>query len=349
MSNMIAARYLAPKRIEAIELDVPGLAAGEALVQVEACGICGSDLNIVGGYHPRARPPLTPGHEICGRIVQIRSDQDVRFKVGDRVTAYPLISCGRCFVCRHGNPHVCRQLRLYGIDVDGGMAEFVKLPLHTLLKIPDTLPASVGALIEPLAVGIHAVSRAPVDSHATVAIIGAGTIGLVTAMAARLQAAGRILVSDVAPSRLELSRQLGFDTYEANDAAFQQAVLDATDGEGADVVFECTGAPSAALQMTNLVRCRGHIVVVGVFKKPSEVNLLATNFKELTLVGSRVYSLEDFGRAVEAAASLPLEKLITYRFFLRKAADAFDLLMSGGHVGKVVLDMSAPPIIRQER
>jgi len=340
MGKMWAARYVGPNRIETDELKIPTLDEGEALVQVEACGICGSDLAIAAGLHPRARAPLTLGHEFCGRVIELRSAEDADFKVGDRVAIYPLIPCGHCFVCGNNNPQACRELRLYGFDVDGGMAEFVKLSLTNLVKIPNSLPSSVGALLEPLAVGVHAVSRVPIGPTDTVVVLGSGTIGLVTALTVKTCNVARMFVTDIVAARLELARELGFEALHAHDPGLGRLILDATHGEGADVVFECTGAPLAALQMTDLVRSQGSIVNCGVFKKPVEVNLQAVNFKELILMGSRVYSLRDFCRAIQIAPSLPMNKLITLRFPLQLAGDAFGLLMSGANIGKVLLEVS---------
>src|ERR1700686_994135 len=132
MKSMLAARYLGPERLVATEIPIPAIGDEEALLEVEACGFCGSDISIVAGTHPRAKAPLTVGHELSGRIVQIKSAASA-FKGGHPVTPYPLISCGICHACTHGNPHVCRQLRLFGFDVDGGMAEFFKLPVASLM------------------------------------------------------------------------------------------------------------------------------------------------------------------------------------------------------------------------
>lgn len=340
MNTMHSARYLGPHRIEVLEQSLPTLSDGEALVQVEACGICGSDLNIFTGVHPRARPPLTPGHEFCGRVVDIRDAGESAINVSDRVAAYPLISCGRCFVCRQGNPHVCRKLKIYGFDMDGGMAEYVKLPVRNLVKIAASLPAEFGAMIEPLAVGIHSFLRVPVQSEDSVLILGAGTIGLLVALIAKRRGVGSILVTDVAPARIELAKRLGFDILEASSSALAAAILDRTGGEGADILFECSGSPDVALQMTDFVRCRGVIVNVGVFKKPVPVDLQAVNFKELHMVGSRVYSVEDFRQAVHMAFSIPIDKLVTQRFPLKQVGDAFGLLTSGAHVGKILVQVS---------
>ncbi len=143
METMLAARYLGPNHIVTETVSVPVIGSGEALVQVEACGFCGSDINIIAGTHPRAQAPLTVGHELSGHIVEI-DNASTEFKVGDRVTMYPLISCGVCYACAHGYPHVCRKLRLFGFDVDGGMAEFIKLPVSSLMKLPDSMSPGIG-------------------------------------------------------------------------------------------------------------------------------------------------------------------------------------------------------------
>ena len=202
METMLAARYNGPDRIEAEEVPMPLIGAGEALIEVEACGFCGSDINIVAGTHPRAKAPLIIGHELSGRIVKLDGGDHHGLAVGDSVTTYPLISCGKCYACLHGNPHVCRQLRLYGFDADGGMAQFVKLPIESLMKLPRNMPPSIGALIEPLAVAVHGVGRADIEGAQVMAVLGAGPIGILTALVARRRGVPHVLISDVLPARL---------------------------------------------------------------------------------------------------------------------------------------------------
>ncbi len=162
MKTMLAAQYLGPNRIEAEEVAIPAIGDEEALLKVEACGFCGSDINIVAGTHPRAKAPLTLGHELSGGIEQMNASNGT-LEVGDRVTVYPLISCGYCYACTHGNPHVCRELRLFGFDADGGMSEYVKVPVDSLIRLPKEMPPHIGALIEPLAVTVHGVARAKLE------------------------------------------------------------------------------------------------------------------------------------------------------------------------------------------
>jgi 2-desacetyl-2-hydroxyethyl bacteriochlorophyllide A dehydrogenase len=310
-----------------MDVPIPEIGNEEALIAVEACGFCGTDLSIMAGTHPRARAPLTLGHELCGRIVEIHSSQG-DLAVGDRVTAFPLIVCGECHACTHGNAHVCRTLRLFGIDVDGGMAEFVKLPVAALIKLPDSIPGRIGALIEPLAVAVHGVARANLEGVELAVVIGAGPIGLMTALVAVARGVPKVVVSDVLPSRRELAASLGLQVVAAGDA-LRETVMELSARNGADLVFECAGAPATAREMTALVRSRGTIVNLGVFKKPAEVDLQAINFKEIQILGSRVYEPKDFETAIELAPRLPLDPIVTHAFSLQDVVSAFQKFRSG--------------------
>lgn len=335
---MLAARYLGPNRFEPMEVPVPTSGPDEALIQVEACGFCGSDLGIVTGTHPRSRPPLTIGHEFCGRIVEIRSASS-NLRPGDRVASFPLIWCGECFACRHGHSHVCRRLRLFGFDVDGGMAQFVKLPVHSLNRLPEGTTPKVGAMIEPLAVAVHGACRVPIHDARTAVVIGAGPIGLLTALILRRRGLRNLLISDILASRVALAARLGFTAMDGR-TELSAKVMEATDNEGADLLFDCASSPETARQMTTLVRSRGTIVNIGVFKTPPQVDLQAVNFKELTIVGSRVYTRQDFERAIAMSPGLPLESLVTDVFPLMQVTQAFDRFRSAEDVCKVIIDPS---------
>ena len=334
MKTMLAARYLGPDRIEATKVPRPVIGDEEALLQVEACGFCGSDISIIAGTHPRAQAPLTMGHELSGRIVEINSSNS-EFAVGDYVTMYPLISCGECYACTHGYPYVCRQLRLFGFDVDGGMAEYIKLPVASLMKLPENMPAEIGALIEPLAVAVHGVGRTSLKGVDVAAVLGAGPIGLLTALVAQARGVPNVLISDVIPSRLNLAKSLGLRTVKAGDD-LKTHVMQLSDNNGADVLFECAGHPSSAREMTSLVRSRGVIVNLSVFKKPVEIDLQAVNFKEIEILGSRVYERRDFQDAIDLAMQLPLKQIVSYTFSLRDVNLAFRQFLSG-EVCKVLI------------
>ena len=327
METMLAARYIAPNQIVPLPVEQPVIGSGEALVRVDACGFCGSDINIVAGTHPRAQAPLTIGHELAGTVTGM-ADDVAGIMVGDRVTMFPLISCGHCHACTHGHSHVCRTLRLFGFDVDGGMADYVRLPADALMKLPTDMSAAIGALIEPLAVSVHAVARTDLKGVRVAAVLGAGPIGLLTALVAKARGVEHVFVSDVVTARLELARELGLEALEAGGPLFARVMAE-TDDNGADVVFECAGHPSSAIEMTRLARPRGVIVAVGVFKQPVAVDVQAINFKEIELVGSRVYERQDFADAIAMAGSLPLERIISHRFPLSDVSGAFEQFRSG--------------------
>jgi 2-desacetyl-2-hydroxyethyl bacteriochlorophyllide A dehydrogenase len=326
MDTMLAARYLGPGRIETEVVPIPAIGSEEALIQVEACGFCGSDLNILAGTHPRAKAPLTVGHELSGHIVQI-GNAGSGWDVGENATVYPLISCGTCYACTHGNPHVCRKLRLFGFDVDGGMAEFVKVPIASLVRLPQNMPAKIGALIEPLAVAVHGVARTSMEGVGIAVVLGAGPIGLLTALVAQARGAPHVVVSDVVPSRVKLAGSLGLHAIEAG-AELHAEVMRMSDENGADVLFECAGHPSSAREMTSLVRSRGTIVNLGVFKKPVEVDMQAVNFKEIQILGSRVYERKDFQGAIDLAMQFPLDRIVSQVFPLSEVALAFEQFQS---------------------
>ncbi len=327
MGTMLAARYLGPNRIEPEEVELPEITDGWSLVEIEACGFCGSDINIVAGTHPRAKAPLTIGHELSGNIVKIAGDAH-GLAIGDSVTCFPLITCGVCYACTHGNSQVCRQLKLYGFDAEGGMAQFVKLPTGSLLKLPKEMGAGIGALMEPLAVAVHGVNRVPLEGLEVAVVLGAGPIGLLTALVAQSRGIPHVLISDVQASRLELARELGLTPVAAGQA-LRDRVMELSNNNGADIVYECAGHPSTAKEMTVLARSRGIIINLSVFKKPAEVDLQQINFKEIEMFGSRCYERKDFETAIELAMKMPLEKIISDRMPLEEVSDAFKLFLTG--------------------
>jgi threonine dehydrogenase-like Zn-dependent dehydrogenase len=324
---MLAAQYLGAHRIHAQEVAVPIIGDEEALLKIEACGFCGSDINIVAGTHPRAKAPLTLGHELSGRIEQMNTSSST-LELGDRVTMYPLISCGHCYACTHGNPHVCRQLRLFGFDVDGGMSEYAKVPVDSLIKLPKEMPPQIGALIEPLAVTVHGVARAKLEDVNLAVVLGAGPIGLLTALVAKERGVPNLLISDILPSRLQLAQSLGLRAFQAGEE-LKSIVMELSDDNGADLLFECAGHPSSAREMTTLVRSRGVVVNLSVFKSPVEIDMQAINFKEIEIIGSRVYERKDFLDAIDMAVRLPLDRIVSHTYQLRDVSIAFQQFASG--------------------
>lgn len=283
----------APERFTVAEIPEPEAAAAEVLVAPAFVGLCGTDLHIVEGLHPRATFPLVLGHEVVGILASGPS-------AGAAVVVDPTISCGTCAACRIGLAHVCEHLRLLGIDRDGGLAERMTADAARLHPVPDGLALEAAALAEPLAVAVHAVRRSGLEAGDRVVVVGGGPIGLLTALVARASGASCVLV-EPAPARQERARRLELDLVA--DVADVSARL----GGKAGVAFDAAGAPPVALALPTLVRPGGVVVVVGVYSAPVPVDLQHVTFAELSLVGTRVYTPEDIDEALGLLAAGAVE------------------------------------------
>ncbi|HBE78466.1 MAG TPA: dehydrogenase [Firmicutes bacterium] len=323
---MKALVYQGPHAVGIEERPIPHQ-KGNALIKVSYSGICGSDLSIVDGKHPRAKAPLIMGHEFSGKVMEVESNQD-NITVGDRVTMYPLLSCGKCLPCRTGNSHVCRMLGLIGIDCDGSMAEYVSVPTHMLVKIPDAIDDEIGALLEPLAVVVHGVHQGRFRVMDEVMITGGGPIGILTGIVMKNIGAAHVYITEIDPFRLSVCKEVGLDVIDMEKENPIEYIKEKTDGEGVDLLVEASGVPVAAQQTTELVRCKGTICMLGIQKSLTPIDLRQLNFKEITMVGSRVYTKEAFKQAVNFAPQINdvLRKVITHRFSLADGVKAFEAI-----------------------
>jgi 2-desacetyl-2-hydroxyethyl bacteriochlorophyllide A dehydrogenase len=335
--KMRALVYDAPKTARLHKLDEPIKSEGEVLIDVKYCGVCGSDIGIYLGTHPRAKAPLVFGHEFIGTL----AEDGVKFKKGDRVIPFPLLSCGECLACRTGNSHVCNTLGLIGIDKDGGMSERVYVNEDVLFKIPENVTDRAAATIEPLAVVLRAVHQADFQACQSAVVVGAGPIGMLTALLLKNIGASEVVVSDIFENRLQMAKEFGFITVNPNSESLEDKVKSLTNGEGCDVLFECSGSESAALEMTEICRVSGTICMVSVHKVPHKVNLQKLNFKEQKLIGTRVYTKEEFGQAVKLSEKMQkdLEKIVTHIVPLSESENVFNMFTdpTAGTI-KVVVD-----------
>lgn len=334
---MKALFYDGPRQAVLKDVSLPERVPGTVKINIKYCGICGSDIGIFLGTHPRAMVPLIFGHEFVG-IVQ---DEGQKFRSGDRVVAFPLLSCGHCLPCRTGSEHVCNLLHLIGIDVDGGVCESIYVDEGALFKVPDVVSDRAASVIEPLAVVVRGLHQSGFKAFDCAAIIGAGPIGILTGIVLRHAGASQVFISDLVEARLEMAKSFGMTPINSQKEDFEKVVKDATGGEGCDVLFECSGAESAALIMSDIARVSATICMLSIHKEPHRVNLRDVNFKEQQIVGSRVYSKEEFRQAVELSASVhsELERIVSHVIPLSESEKVFDLIStpSNGAV-KVLID-----------
>jgi len=267
---MLRATMTRPGKVEFAEVPKPGFGADDVLLRIRRIGICGSDVHVYHGKHPYTSYPVVQGHEFCGEVADAGSNVQ-GFKPGDLVTAPPQIVCGKCLPCREGRYHICEQLKVIGFQAPGVAQEFFAFPQSELLKLPAGFTAEAGALVEPAAVAIHAVSRAGNVAGLGVLVLGAGPIGNLVAQAARWRGANQVVVSDLSAHRLAVARQCGIAvTINPHAESLETRVAQIFGPDRADVAFECVGLADTANQAIRCVRKGGTVVVVGVFgERPS--------------------------------------------------------------------------------
>jgi len=337
---MRAAFYEGARSVQAGTAPVPEPRPGEALLRVRRVGICGTDLHIFQGHLDHRVPKGgIIGHETVAEVVEAPAESG--FTAGDRVVVEPLRFCGACRACRMGASYICYDLKVLGVDLPGGMQEYWPVPGARLLRIPDTLSDDHAALIEPLAVATHDVTRAQVKSGDAVLVFGGGPIGTLIALVSRHRGA-RVAVSELNPFRLEMLGRLGFETVgpEADVVRFAE---DWTGGDGVDVAFEVTGNPAAVRLITEVVRAWGTISVVAIHAEPMPVNLYRMFARELHMHGSRLYTRAAWEEAIRLGASgaVPLAPLVSRRIPLEALQDGMEQALGGGPVMKVLVDLSA--------
>jgi (R,R)-butanediol dehydrogenase / meso-butanediol dehydrogenase / diacetyl reductase len=312
--------------------------AGQVRLEVAYCGLCGTDLHIYrGGMDRRVRLPHVPGHEASAVVAEVGAHVH-GLACGDHVVVRPLESCGACPACAAGHSHVCHKLRFLGIDTPGALQSSWTVPAAAVHRIPPELPLDRAALIEPLAVAVHAAGRGEATAGQRAVIIGSGPIGLLAALVLRGDGAEAML-SDPNAARRKLATDLGFQAVDPTAEQLALRVEAWTDGAGADLVIEASGSARGAADMTALARARGRVVLVSIYVSPAQVDLHRLFWREVEIRGARVYERADFDRAISLAAgsNLPLEQLISRRVPLEQTARQFELLAGDAGMMKVLV------------
>ncbi|WP_162606291.1 zinc-dependent alcohol dehydrogenase [Jiangella asiatica] len=347
---MEAVVYTGPGELSVADRPAPRPGPGEVVVDVSHVGICGSDLLIWAGGLDRVRPPVVLGHEFSGVVTDPNGCPGVA--AGDRVVVEPLLACGECGACQAGQRHVCRRLRLIGIDVDGAAAAYVAVPAARLHRVPDRLSLRDAALAEPTAVAVHMVRRAGVGVADRVLVVGGGPIGALVAAVCRVAGAATLVVSEPNTYRREFLADLGFCTHDpaAQPGGADLAALAGGDGDGRDaagravdgfdVAFELTGVPAGLAAAVGATATHGTVLLGGLPHGPVPVQVAEAVFKELSLVGSRVYTSADMADAVGLIASgaVPAGRLVTREVALPDAVDgAYESLRAGRDDMKILI------------
>ncbi len=298
---MQALVYTAPRQVELGQWPEPLPEHGEALVRVRAAAICGSDLHGFLGHSKIRIPPMVMGHEFAGDVIAL-GDGVTTIAVGDRVTVQPLVGCGHCALCLNGRANACPDRRLMGGHRQGAFAERIAAPRHLVYKLPDHVSYAQGALVEPLANGVHMARLAP-PAYADVAVIGAGTLGLMALQAFRAAGARRVVALDMAPNRLEVAARLGAHAaINPADGDAVGAVREALGGAQPAVVVEAVGHTATRRQALELVAPTGTVVLLGLAEEESALNLLSAINREVRIQCSYGSSDADFRDAINLIA-----------------------------------------------
>jgi 2-desacetyl-2-hydroxyethyl bacteriochlorophyllide A dehydrogenase len=325
-------------RIAVETADIPTPAANEALVRTMMVGVCGSDVHAAHGRHPFVPTPYFPGHEVVGMIQAVGAAVDT-LSVGQRVVVEPDLPCWDCKMCRSGRQNLCTALQFFGCGYhQGGMADFFTLPADRLHVVPDDLQTSAAVLVEPLATPVHAVRTAGDVVGKAVAILGAGTIGLLLLRVLRAAGAATVVVTDPLDGKRVRARALGADA--AVDAGRPAVAGDvrAALGESADIVFDCVATQSSIDQAVALADKGGTVVVVGVPARSVTIPLPIVQDHQIRIQGSATYVDVDYADSMRLlqTGAVRAGDFITVTRDLSEAAGAFELAASGEHV-KVVM------------
>lgn len=338
---MKATMYEGDKRFSIIEKNMEAPQKGEVRVKVAFCGVCGTDVHIYHGMmDQRVQIPQVIGHEMSGTVDTIGAGV-TGFEVGEKVVVRPLDNRGEK-PSDKGFSHICKDLKFIGIDSPGAMQQYWNVPSFTLHKLPVRTDLKLAALIEPLSVACHDVRMSGLRKGETAVVLGGGPIGLLVALVARDKGAN-VIISEVNGTRAMLAEQLGFTVVNPQKMDLVTFVSDKTGDRMADVVFEVAGVQPALDVMTKVAGIRGRIVMVAIHGQPKSVSLFDFFWKELKLVGARVYEVEDYEESIELVTKneLPFDKLITAVKPLSAIQSVFEDIDKNPDGMKVLMDCHA--------
>jgi len=338
---MLQMTLTAPETITKGEAPIPEPLAGEVVLKIVSSGICGSDIHAYYDKHPFVSLPIVTGHEFSGTIAAIGEGVE-GFTVGDRVTVMPQVYCDDCLNCRAGRYNICSTLQVIGCQVTGASQEMLAVDARLVLRLPDDMSFDVGAMLEPIAVGIHACKRATGGEvkGKKVIVQGAGTIGNLAAQAAKALGAESVMITDMITPRLEVAKTCGIDhVVNIMEQDLAKEIESLWGANGADVIIECVGLQAAIDQAIKIGRKGSDIIVAGVYGDYATVNMGLVQDKELNLIGTLMYTKEDWLDAIKLVSdkSIVPEPLISAHFPLSDLHEAFRYIEANKNTALKVL------------
>lgn len=331
-----------PKEITFNEVPVPEITADQVLVKIIKIGVCGSDIHVYHGMHPFTSYPVTQGHEVSGEIVKL-GEKVTGFTVGQKVTIQPQVVCGKCYPCRHGKYNLCEELKVMGFQTTGTASEFFAVDAAKVTALPEDMSYDEGAMIEPLAVAVHAVKRAGDVKGMKIAVLGAGPIGILVAQTAKGLGAESVMITDVSDLRLEKAKECGVDfCINTKEKDFGDAMLENFGPDKADVIYDCAGNNITMGQAIKYARKGSTIILVAVFAGMAEIDLAVLNDHELDLNTSMMYRNEDYIDAISLVneGKVVLKPLISKHFAFKDYKAAYEYIDSNRETTmKVIIDV----------
>lgn len=333
-----------PAKIIFRSVPVPEPGNGEILIQIKNIGICGSDIHVYYGEHSGTGYPVTQGHEVSGQIVKMGPGTDTaRLHTGQKVTVEPQVVCGQCWPCRHGKYNLCENLKVMGFQTTGMAGEYFCVDEKKVTPLPDHMSYSDGAMIEPLAVTVHAARRFPELSGAKVLVLGAGPIGILLSQSLKALGASEVMITDVSGYRLSLAKECGAD-YTVNTASedLGEALARCFGPDRADVIYDCAGNNVTMGQAIRYARKGSTIILVAVFAGPATVDLFTLNDHELTLDTTMMYRHEDYLDAIRLTeeGKIRLKPLQSKHFPFREYLKAYQYIEQNRETSmKILIDV----------
>jgi len=324
-ATMRQVRLAKPEELVFETVEKPSPAEDQVLIKIKRIGVCGSDIHAYYGKHPYISCPVVQGHEFSGVIKEVgKGVKDL--SVGDKVTVMPQLTCGECYSCRHGDYHICNNLKVIGCQAPGAAADYLAVSAALVIKLPENMSFDNGAMVEPVAVGVHAVRRLGVVKGRKILVLGAGPIGNLTAQAALGLGADTVLITDVSDFRLDVASRCGIrHTVNVKKKLLEEKIEEVFGPDRADAVIECVGAQDTMESAIALARKGSDIIVVGVFAEKPTLDIGLVQDKELRLIGTLMYKELDYVTAVDLIREerVSLKPLITTHFDFDRYAEAY--------------------------